>query len=238
TEEHFHDGEMIVKEGSHGNWIWVILEGMVNIIRETSNGPVPVASLGQGCFIGTIVSLLHGENTRTATVTALGDVQLGLLDTQRLSGEYASLSSDFRGLLFSLAGRLGKITDSTVNLFQKSYNTDGLTKGKQVIVEKGSSKEEIFTIIEGETYVVGKTPKGDLPLLALQKKDVFGNVPFIDFGHEPRNAAVLASKDLKVDKLDPGKLRQEFNQLSGTFKSLVFDLGTCVSVTTRLACKL
>ena len=238
AEELFRDGDMIVKEGSHGNWIWVILDGMVNITRETANGPVPVARLGQGCFIGTIVSLLHGENTRNATVTALGEVQLGLLDTQRLSGEYASLSSDFRGLLFSLAGRLGKITDSTVKLFQKSHNTDGLTKGKQVIVEKGSSKEEIFTIIEGETCVVGKTPKGDLPLLALQKKDVFGYVPFIDFGHEPRSAAVLGSKDLKVDKLDPENIREEFNQLSGTFKNLIFDLGTCVSVTTRLACKL
>jgi hypothetical protein len=237
-EEHFHDGEIIVKEGNYGNWIWVILEGMVNITRETSKGPVHLARLGQGCFIGTLVSLLHGENTRTATVTALGDVQLGLLDTQRLAGEYASLSSDFRGLLFSLAGRLGKITDSTVNLFQKSYNTDGLTKGKQVIVEKGSSKEEIFTIIEGETYVIGKTPKGDLPLFALRKNDVFGYVPFMDFGHEPRGVEVLASQDLKVDKLDPEKLRQEFNQLSGTFKNLIFDLGTCVSMTTRLACHL
>ena len=113
-----------------------------------------------------------------------------------------------------------------------------MPKGKQVIIEKGSSKEEIFTITEGETYVIGKTPKGDLPLFALQKKDVFGYVPFMDFGHEPRSAEVLASQDLKVDKLDPEKLRQEFNQLSGTFKNLIYDLGTCVSVTTRLACQL
>jgi hypothetical protein len=238
AEEHFHDGEIIVKEGNYGNWIWVILEGMVNITRETSKGPVPLARLGQGCFIGTLVSLLHGDNIRTASVTAFGEVQLGLLDTQRLAGEYASLSSDFRNLLFSLAGRLGKITDSTVNLFQKSYNTDGLTKGKQVIIEKGSAKEEIFTIIEGETYVIGKTPKGDLPLFALEKNDVFGYVPFMDFGHEPRSAEVLASQDLKIDKLDPRKLQQEFNQLSGTFKNLIFDLGTCVSGTTRLACQL
>ena len=238
AEEVFRDGEIIVKEGSHGNWIWVILDGMVNITRETSKGPVPLARLGQGCFIGTLVSLLHGDNTRTATVTALGEVQLGLLDTQRLSGEYASLSSDFRNLLFSLAGRLGKITDSTVNMFLKSYDTDGLNRRKQVIIEKGSSKEELFTIIEGETYIVGKTPKGDLPLFALQKNDVFGYVPFMDFGHEPRSAEVLASKDLKVDKLDAEKLRQEFNHLSGTFKNLIFDLGTCVSVTTRMACHL
>ncbi len=238
AEEHFRDGEIIVKEGSYGNWIWVILEGTVNITRQTSKGPVPLARLGQGCFIGTLLSLLHGDNTRSATVTALGEVQLGLLDTQRLAGEYASLSSDLRGLLFSLAGRLGKISDSTVNLFQESYNTDGLTKGKQVIIEKGSAKEEIYAITEGETYVIGKTSKGDLPLFSLQKKDVFGYVPFMDFGHEPRSAEVLASQDLKVDKLDPEKLRQEFNQLSGTFKNLVSDLGTCVSVTTRLACQL
>jgi CRP-like cAMP-binding protein len=238
AEESFQDGEIIVKEGNYGNWIWVILEGMVNITKETSKGPVPLARLGQGCFIGTLLSLLHGDNIRTASVTAFGEVQLGLLDTHRLAGEYASLSPDLRNLLLSLAGRLGKITDSTVNLFQKNYNTDGLTKGKQVIIEKGSAKEETFTIIRGETYVIGKTPKGDLPLFALKKNDVFGYVPFMDCGHEPRSAEVVASQDLKTDKLDPRKLQQEFNQLSGTFKNLVFDLGTCVSGTTKLACQL
>ena len=238
AEEKFHDGEIIVKEGNYGNWIWVILEGMVDISRETSTGPVPIARLGHGCFIGTLMSLLYGDNTRTATATALGEVQLGLLDTQRLAGEYATLSSDFRNLLFSLAGRLGKITDSTVNLLQKSHSEDALRKGKKVIIEKGSSKEEIFTIKEGETYVIGKTPEGDLPLFILQKNDVFGNLPFMDISHEPRSAAVLASQDLKVDKLDPEKIRQEFDQLSGTFKNLIFDLGTCVSETTRLACEL
>jgi CRP-like cAMP-binding protein len=238
AEEKFHDGEIIVKEGNYGNWIWVILEGTVDVSRETSTGSVPIARLGRGCFIGTLMSLLFGDNTRTATVTAVGKVQLGLLDAQRLAGEYATLSSDFRNLLYSLTGRLGKITDSTVNLFQRSHSADGVSKAKQVIIEKGSSEEEIFTIKEGETYVIGKTPEGDLPLFTLQKNDVFGNLPFMDIGHEPRSAAVLASQDLKVDKLDPEKLRQEFDQLSGTFKNLIFDLGTCVSETTRLACQL
>ena len=33
-EEDFFDGENIVEEGKHGSWIWVILEGVVEIIKK------------------------------------------------------------------------------------------------------------------------------------------------------------------------------------------------------------
>ena len=34
-EEDFFDGEHVVEQGRHGNWIWVILEGVVEILKET-----------------------------------------------------------------------------------------------------------------------------------------------------------------------------------------------------------
>ena len=235
-EEEFRDGEMIVAEGGHGNWVWVILEGKAKITRETSNGPMTIARLGEGCFIGSLASFLQREYVRNATVTAMGDIQLGVLDTQRLYQEYASLSFDFRSLLSSLDGRLTKITDTAADLFVKRDTTDRLIKDEKPIIEEGTQKGDMFTIKGGEAYVARQTPNGYLPLLTLKEGDVFGYVPFMDVGHEPRRASVVASKDLEVGTLDAESLQREYVQLSGTFRSLVVNVCTSVALTTRMVC--
>ena len=234
-EEMFPDGTTIVRQGAHGNWMWVILDGNVRIIRETPHGPVTLAVLGEGCFIGTLISLLHGENTRSATVTAVGDVQLGLLDTQRLSGEYASLSPEFRCLIMSVARRLGKITENTVGLVLQTPGEPVHPRDGRLIMPVGCPEEKIYVITEGRSYVLGKSGSTMLPLVTLHRKDVFGSLPFPDLGHEPGHAAVVGSADLEVEKLDPDPLKKEYETLSSTFRNLLDDLGNCVSQTTRMA---
>jgi hypothetical protein len=172
---------------------------------------------------------------RGAAVTALGDVRLGLLDTELLYREFTSLSPDFRGILLSLDGRLRKITDRAVELFMKEDKTKGFTKNKKVIIEKGSSKQETFAIVKGETYVIGQTRKGYLTLLTLEKDEVFGYMPFMDMGHEPRSALVLASKDLKLNRLDTESLQKEYEHLSGTLRNMIYNACTCIFMTTKLA---
>jgi hypothetical protein len=103
------------------------------------------------------------------------------------------------------------------------------------VVEKGSSKKEAFTIVEGEAYVIGQTRKGSLPLVTLEKDDVFGYIPFMDLGHEPRYASVIASKDLKVSRLDSARFQNEYGQLSDTIKNMIYVTCTCIFSTTKLA---
>ncbi len=238
SEDSFLHGGRIVKEGGHGRWIWVILEGMVDVTRETSDGAMAVARLGEGCFIGGFASLLRKEAVRTATVTAVGNVQLGVVDADVLSRQYSALTPDFKKLLISLDGRLRRITDRALELQMKKSRKDGVPADTKPIIKRGSSKEELFAITGGETYVVGQTPKGDIPLLMLKKNDIFGYLPFMDIGHEPRFASILASKDVQVSKLDLENLRKEYDQLSGTFKNLIYNVGSCISATTGLACHL
>jgi hypothetical protein len=234
-EEEYHAGERIARAGGHGKWIWIILKGSVNVSRETSNGPMNITNLGEGCFIGGFTILPFMEYTRSVTVTALDDVQLGLLDTEFLYRDFMSLSPDFRKILLSLDDRLRKITDRTVELFMKENNTKGFTKNKKIVIEKGSSKQEAFAILEGETYVIGQTQKGYLPLLTLERDGVFGYIPFTDMGHEPRSALVLASKDLKVHKLNTESIQKEYENLSGTFRNMIYNSCTCTFLTTKLA---
>ncbi len=236
-EEEFHNGDKIVSEGCYGNWVWVNLGGIVKVTKKTSKGNVIIANLKEGCFIGSLAAFLHGNNCRSATVTAFGEVHLGLLDSQRLSGEYTSLSKEFKGILLSLSRRLRGITNRVIDLHRKKYIPDGFTKGKQIIMKKGSKNKGLFTIKEGKIDIVGSTKKGDIPLLTLGRNDTFGYFPFMDFGHEPGNVLVLATKDIKAERVNDRLIKEEYAQLSGTLKGLISNVGTCICNTTKLAYK-
>ncbi len=237
-EEEFPDGEVVVKEGAHGKWTWVILEGQVKITRETSTGPLTISQLGEGSFLGSITSFLFSEYERSATVTALGNVRLGLLDSQRLHEEYSLLSRDFRDLLLSLAGRLRKITDRAVELSLSSNDHPEIPKETKVIVKRGAQDDMAFVILSGKGYVVGETSEGPIPLMTLNEKDFFGHVPFIETGHEPQTASIFGSEDLEIRLIDTKKLQQEYTELSSTFKNLIEHSCHSLSYTTRLVYRL
>ena len=234
-EEDFSDGKTIVKEGTHGKWIWIVLEGKVKIIKETRRGPLTILYLGEGCYIGTFSSLLFHDYARSASVQAVGDVRLGLLDTQRLANEFYTLPLEFRGILACLDRRLKKITERAWELALKIPGPALPSKGLELVIQSGSKKEGAYVIEEGKAYVLRKTQKGHLPLMELEEGDFFGSLPFIDMGQEPGSASVAAPKDLKVRKIDTADLQAAHSALSMAFKGMIFNICTCVSYTTKLA---
>ncbi len=233
-EEEYHEGDQIVKEGGHGKWIWVIMEGTVNVTKEIFGKPITIARLGEGSFIGTFTSFLFKENIRSATVTAEGDVKLGLLDNERLATEYAGLTHGLKTILLSLDHRLRDITAHAVGNSEQKGHSINLSKDMRPIIKKGCTKERLFLITEGEAVVVKTNSKGSLPLLTLGKGDFFGYVPFWEIGHEPRSASVYGSKDLKANKLKLEKLQIESENLSGTFKNLVDNVSSYISLSTKI----
>ena len=233
-EEEYHEGDQIVKEGGHGKWIWVIMEGTVNVTKEIFGKPITIARLGEGSFIGTFTSFLFKENIRSATVTAEGDVKLGLLDNERLATEYAGLTHGLKTILLSLDHRLRDITAHAVNNSEQKGHSIDMPKDLKPIIKKGCTKERLFLITEGEAVVVKTNSKGSLPLLTLGKGDFFGYVPFWEIGHEPRSASVYGSKDLKANKLKLEKLQMEYDNLSGTFKNLIDNVSSYISLSTKM----
>jgi hypothetical protein len=237
-EEQFKEGSRIVAEGRHGNWIWIVLEGELEVLRDTPKGLVTVARLGPGSFIGTFLIFLFEGNVRSADVRAIGDVRLGLLDTQRLYGEFATLSAEFRNLLLSLSRRLTKTTDRVVELCSGAGDSSTASKGKEEFSGPGSLHENAYTITSGEVCLEYRTGGRRLPLISLEREDCFGNLPFITTGQEPYDASVLAGRDLKVEKMDSLKLQDEYARLSLTFRSIMETLCASISVTTQIAGRL
>ena len=235
-EEGFYDGDEIVQEGNHGDWIWVILEGTAEIIKKAKNGPVELLRIGDGAFLGSVAALISGGRVRSATVRAVGNVQLGMLDSQLLVNELANVSAEFKGLLNSIDLRLKQVIEMAVAIKNNNNHIDDLIKGKKQLMKQGQNEDRLFAIKGGEAIIARQTETGYIPLARLKKGDFFGRVPFLDMGHEPYSAAVFSSQDLRLAAVDSDKLKSEHEGLSSTLKNIIEHLATSVSVTTLVTC--
>ena len=235
-EEGFYDGDEIVQEGNHGDWIWVILEGTAEIVKEADGDPIEILRIGDGAFLGSVAALISGGRVRTATVKAVGNVQLGMLDSQLLANELANVSADFKGLLTSIDKRLKQVINMAVVYKNNNNHFDDLIKNKKQLIKQGQKEERLFIIKDGEAIIARQADNGYVPLVKLKKGDYFGKIPFADMGHEPYSAAVFSSGNLKLGAVNTDKLKSEHEGLSSTLKNIIEHLATSVSVTTVVTC--
>jgi len=119
-EEEYQDGDVILREGTSTDWIYIILEGKVRIQKSTPKGAVAVATIGEGQIVGEMAFLERGKEPRAASAVASGHVRLGVLDRDRLTKEYDSLSPLFRKLILTLVRRMRFITEIAAKLVIES----------------------------------------------------------------------------------------------------------------------
>lgn len=237
-EESFEKGQKIVEQGKHGNWIWVVLEGIIEVRKETARGSLPIIRVGSGSFVGSLSSVITGRNVRSATTVALENTQLGVLDSQRLSNEFARLTPEFKAFLASLDRRLRQVTDKAVSAYEQEGHIEEFVSHQEPLVQQGSAMDRAFAITRGEVFVVRQTETGAVLLADLYKEDFFGKLPFLDVGHEPAAAAIYGSRDLETRPLDVSVLESEFNRLSPTFHNFIENLAACITATSSVACGL
>lgn len=236
AEEEFTAGQKIINENSHGSWVWTILEGVVDVVKSTPLGPLTLIKLGPGAFVGSIGSFSFHDNIRSAAVIASSDVQLGVLDSQRLSEEFSHKSLDFRQFILSLEKRRDQVTEKTVEVYLKKNNVKAFTRKKKPAIKQGKKEKNLYLIRQGEASVVRKEKYGYIPLAVLKKGDFIGRIPFMDIGHEPHSATVFATKEFGAKKMNPDELQSEYDELSSTFRNMIDVIATSISITTRVAC--
>ncbi|MBI5844618.1 MAG: cyclic nucleotide-binding domain-containing protein [Deltaproteobacteria bacterium] len=236
NEEEIPDNQMIVKEGGFGNWISVILEGYADVVRETAKGPLRIVRLGPGALVGNISSLLSQSSVRTASLMAVGNTVLGVLDLPRIHSEFAVLSYELRHLCISLDTRLRETTDRVVDAFLGKDDSSSFLKDMKVMFAEGANEEGLFRINSGSAVVARKTEKGVRPLVRLGKGDFLGEFPLAKIGHEVRHATVYASPDCQVAGMDVLSLTHEYELVSPMIKQIIDHVAMSISITTSLAC--
>lgn len=120
SEESFSDKAVIIKEGSIGNWVYVILKGRVKIKKQTSGGLLIIDTLSEGDFVGKMAMLKQGNNTRTASAVADGPVVLGLLDSVRLAQEWEAQPTRIKKLISNLIQNLEEVTKKAADMIVAS----------------------------------------------------------------------------------------------------------------------
>ncbi len=235
-EDEFSAGQTIIEENRFGTWNWTVLEGQVDVVKNTRTGPVKLYRMGDGAFLGSLDSLSFKSSARNFTVTAATAVQLGVLDTQRLTTEYAALSGDLKNFIKSLEKRLREATDKAVAVYLKKNNVKQQLKDTKVVIRQSTNgTNDSFVITEGEAFIVQQTDIGPLLLARLSPGDFIGKIPFLDIGHEPLAASVLATRNFKAARADIDRLKSDYDQISPIFKGMLENVATSIMVTSRVA---
>ena len=113
-KEKYKNGDIIMMEGSFGEGTYVVLEGNIEVYKTINNERVNIAHLGKGDVFGEMSFI--DRQPRTASIVAVGDVQVGLIDKDFLENEINKTSEDFRIIMRALTERLRKTTGELVNL--------------------------------------------------------------------------------------------------------------------------
>ena len=172
SEETYTNGQLIFKEGSPGDWVYIVLSGQVEITKTVEGREVVIEELKEGEVFGELGFL--GGIRRTAAAKAVGDTVLGVIERSFLDGEFNKLSADFRAILVAVVLRFKKmidrISECSFRREPRAPKTLSLTyKDRQSFVKAYS-----VNISCGGLFVKSDNPlpKGEKFLLKLQLPDV------------------------------------------------------------------
>ncbi len=109
SEDTYEDGQIIFKEGSSGDWVYLVVSGKVEISKIVGGKKVVVEMLQEDEIFGELSYL--GGIKRSATARAVGDTILGVIDREYMDKQFNNLSSDFRSVLSALVKRFKKLSN-------------------------------------------------------------------------------------------------------------------------------
>ena len=102
-QETYKSGDVIIEEGSKGDWVYIVLEGQVKVTKKTSVGLLTIDVLKKGDIFGEMALFGKALQARSASVIAAdGNARVGVLDTRQLMEEYESLSLELRSVIKAL----------------------------------------------------------------------------------------------------------------------------------------
>lgn len=120
NEERFPDKAFIIKEGGRGDWIYVILEGRVKLLKKTSKGMMTIDTLTEGDFVGEMSLLKQDSEPRVVSAVADGPVLVGTLDTTLLKQDWDVQPKRLKKLISSLVQNLEDAIKKAVAVVDES----------------------------------------------------------------------------------------------------------------------
>ncbi len=110
----YQPGQIIIRQGEMGDSMYVIQEGLVEVIKEVDGRAIQLAILGKDEFFGEMA--IFEQEARAATVRALGPARIMTIDQKNL---LRRIQEDP-----SLAYRLVQVMSSRIRKLGEDFTTD------------------------------------------------------------------------------------------------------------------
>jgi CRP/FNR family cyclic AMP-dependent transcriptional regulator len=168
SEETYSDGQIIFREESPGDWVYVILSGSVEISKMIGSKRFVLEVLKEGDVFGELSFI--GGIKRTAIATAIGEATVGIIERDTLDQEFNKLSSDFRSILVTVVKRFKTMIDRVIDFSVRTQ--ERVPKKLSVSYPDRNSFLKAYTsnISGGGLFIKTSSPlpQGEMILLKLQ----------------------------------------------------------------------
>ena len=104
TIQRYADGDIIVSEGIVSNNAFIIIEGKVNVTKKVDKKSVLINTLQAGDVFGEMG--LISQTVRSASVVAVGNVTIGVIEKEQFNRLVEQLPDDVRLVVKALVDRL------------------------------------------------------------------------------------------------------------------------------------
>ncbi len=107
--QRYSDGDVIISEGVISNNACVLLSGKVKITKKIDKKTVVISTLKEGDVFGEMG--LISNSLRSANVSAVGEVTIGIIDKERFDALLKDVPEDLRLVFSALVERLRVTTE-------------------------------------------------------------------------------------------------------------------------------
>jgi len=172
SEETYKDGQVILEEGSSGDWVYVVLSGSVEISKTIGGRNFIITALEPGEVFGELGYL--GAMKRTATARAIGETTVGVIDRSFLDQEFNKLSGPFRSILVAVVERFRNLIDRACEFSSRKEARVQKTLSLMFKDRKSFIKAYTDNISKGGLFIMTERPlkQGEQFLLKLQVPDL------------------------------------------------------------------
>lgn len=119
--QRYGNKDVIVSEGVVSNNAYVVVSGKVQVTKKMDKKTVIVATLKEGDVFGEMG--LISETVRSASVVAVGDVEVGIIDKEGFEKVLGELPDDVCAMVSALVERLRMTTSLLTRIGLELDNT-------------------------------------------------------------------------------------------------------------------
>ena len=173
TKKTYKDGQIIFREGSYGDWIYVVLSGSVEVSKMIGGKKSIITVLepdevfGELGYLGTI-------DKRSATVRAIGETTIGVINRTFLDEEINKLSGYFRTILVDMVKRFSGLLDRACELSSRKETRAQKSLSLSFKDRQSFIKAYTDNISKGGLFIRTERPlrEGEKFLLKMQLPDL------------------------------------------------------------------